>query len=50
MDEDFYIEENSTVKIILIFVVLIALGVGVFYAYNKMYKPNYVKLKKVTLV
>ena len=49
MDEDFYIEENSTVKIILIFVVLIALGVGVFYAYNKMYKPNYVKLKKVTV-
>lgn len=49
MDEDFYIEENSTLKIILIIIVLIALGIGIFYGYNKMYKPNYIKLKKVTV-
>lgn len=49
MDEDFYIEENSTLKIILIIIVVIALGVGIFYGYNKMYKPNYIKLKKVTV-
>lgn len=49
MDEDFYIEENSTVKIILIIVVVIFLGGCIFYGYNKMYKPNYVKLKKVTV-
>lgn len=49
MDEDFYIEENSTVKIILIIVVVIFLGGCIFYGYNKIYKPNYVKLKKVTV-
>lgn len=49
MDEEFYIEDNSVLKIVLTIIVAIALIIAVIYYYNKIYKPNYIKLNDITV-
>ncbi len=49
MDEDFYIEKTSPLKIILYVIIFLGLiGYGIYY-YVNYHKENYVKLKSITL-
>lgn len=49
MDEEFYIEDNSVLKIVLTTIVVLALIIAAIYYYNKIYKPNYLKLNDITV-
>lgn len=49
MDEDFYIEDNYKRNVIILIIVLILFGFGLYYVYKNYYKKNYLKINDVTV-
>lgn len=49
MEEDFYIENNSPIKITIIIILTIGLILGSIYYYKKIYLNNYIKLNTIEI-
>lgn len=49
MEEDFYIENNSPIKITIIIILTIGLIIGTIYYYKKIYLNNYIKLNTIEI-
>lgn len=49
MEEDFYIENSSPIKVVIIILIIIGIMVGSIYYYKKVYMNNYIKLNTIEI-